>query len=111
MKELVFEIQGSEIDPYTVRIVERDKGNVSAYCSCQAGQNGLHCKHRLGLLSGNPVGLVGNRNIDVETVLSWVRGSDIETIIVQLQESEKQMENLKTQIAKLKRSFAKAMSD
>ena len=111
MEELIFQIQGSESEPYQVRIVRREGGNVSAYCTCQAAGNGMHCKHRIGLLTGKPEGVIGKRKEDAETVALWVKGSDIEPILTELQASETQLESLKARIAKLKKLVARAMLD
>jgi len=111
MEELIFQIQGSELEPYQVRVVRREDGNVSAYCTCQAASNGMHCKHRIGLLTGKPEGVIGKRKQDAETVALWVRGSDIERILTEIETSETELESLKARIAKLKKLLARAMLD
>ena len=111
MDELLFEIQGSEIEPYQIRIVRRDNRSVSAYCTCQAAGNGMHCKHRVGLLTGKPEGVIGKREADIETVVSWVKGSEVEMILSELQQAASQIELLKSRISELKKLLAKAMLD
>lgn len=111
MQELRFQIQGSAADPYDIRIVRRDDGNVSAYCTCPAAENGQHCKHRIGLLTGEPEGIIGNRASDIKAVISWVQGSDIETALQELRNAEEQLESLKSKVSRLKKSLAKSMLD
>lgn len=111
MQELQFKIKGSSDTPYSIRIVRREDGNLSAYCTCQAADNGLHCKHRIGVLSGKPAGVVGDRSADLKIVQSWVKGSDIEAVMLELQAAEDQLEEIKTKVARLKKTLARAMLD
>jgi hypothetical protein len=111
MEELRFRIQGSQPDPYEIRIIRRNDRNVSAYCTCLAGENGQHCKHRIGILSGEPIGLIDGTAADVAMAVSWIRGLDIESIIQQLRASEQEFEAAKAKIAQLKKALAKAMLD
>ena len=48
---LQFLVQGSSAEPYET-FVQAGK-ELSASCTCQAGQNGSHCKHRLNILEGS----------------------------------------------------------
>jgi hypothetical protein len=53
--QIVYEIQGSAPDPYVVTV------NIEPFtmsCTCTAGLNGLPCKHRIGILSGQASGIV-----------------------------------------------------
>ena len=111
MNELKFEVKGSAAEPYEVDVIRRDEKKLSAYCSCPAGQNGMHCKHRIGILVGKPKGVVGDRTDDLETVRTWVTGSDIEESLTELHTSEIALEKLKSKVKKLKKSVAKAMLD
>ncbi len=111
MQELVFQIQGSAPEPYEVRIVRREGNNLSAYCTCPAADSGKHCKHRVGILTGKPEGIVGKRDIDISTVQSWVRGTDIENVLHELQKAEDHLESIKNEVARLKKTLAKVMLD
>ena len=51
-ERMQFLVQGSSAEPYEVTFVQAGK-ELSASCTCQAGQNGLHCKHRLNILEGS----------------------------------------------------------
>jgi uncharacterized Zn finger protein len=52
MDKASFLVQGSAAEPYKVIFKLRDDKNLSAYCTCQAGQKGTHCKHRINILRG-----------------------------------------------------------
>ena len=60
--ERIFFVQGSETEPNKVTFI-KDGLNLSCYCTCKAGQNGLYCKHRFNLLDGITNNLVSN-NLD-----------------------------------------------
>ncbi len=77
MENIEFLVQGSAKEPYTVSVVNRGKRNLSAYCTCPAGENGLICKHRTRIFAGDTQGIVeGIENVPIAQ--EWFRGSDIE---------------------------------
>jgi VWFA-related protein len=52
METAEFLVQGSSLEPYEVVFKKRADANLSAYCTCMAGLNGSHCKHRINILKG-----------------------------------------------------------
>ena len=89
-KEITFLVQGSAAEPYEVRFVNRGNGNLSAYCNCIAGQNGLYCKHRFGILRGDQKGVVKGKKY-IPTIQEWATGSDIEKAIILSDKAEIKM--------------------
>ena len=87
-KEITFLVQGSAHDPYTVKFINRGNGNISAYCNCQAGINGLYCKHRIGIMRGDPKDVIRGKE-NIVTVREWLDGSDIEAALDNVDECEK----------------------
>ena len=62
MDTITFMVQGSAVEPYKVTFKKSDS-NLSAYLTCPAGENGMYCKHRFRILSGETKGIVrGNEN-------------------------------------------------
>jgi uncharacterized Zn finger protein len=57
MEETYFIVQGSADEPYKVTF-RRKGNNLSAYCTCPAGENGQYCKHRFRILAGCDDGIV-----------------------------------------------------
>jgi len=53
--QIIFEVQGSAPDPYIIKI-NFEPFTIS--CTCTAAENGLLCKHRLGILSGENPGII-----------------------------------------------------
>lgn len=68
MDEISFEVQGSAPEPYLVTFVRRSPTNLSAYCSCPAGENGQYCKHRFAILDGAENSLVSSNASDIQIV-------------------------------------------
>ena len=111
MQEIRFEVQGSARDPYGVIFVRRSESDLSAFCSCPAGQNGQYCKHRLNILAGITKGIVSGNDDDVKVVRSWLPGTDIELAIARMRELEKEADKIKKALSVAKKDLAKAMRD
>ncbi|MFV1851624.1 MAG: SWIM zinc finger family protein [Thalassospira sp.] len=109
MDELRFSIQGSSDEPYTVRFERPAPGNLNAYCTCPAGQNGQYCKHRVNLLNGEIKGIVSGNESDLTKLAEMVSGSDVEATYNHVLDLEAQAANIKKQIASAKKDLARAM--
>jgi hypothetical protein len=103
-QEVVFKVKGSQTEPYTVTFKKRGP-TLTARCTCKAGMNRLICKHRTNLLKGNKKGIVSDNQNDLETVLSWLPGTDIEFLLDQVicveaasKEAADELKNLKHQL-------------
>ncbi len=110
-KEITFLVQGSAADPYEVRFVNRGNGNLSAYCTCMAGQKGTFCKHRLNILKGEPRAILKGNLEDVETIASWLPGTDVETAIKNVEKAEDGVDIAKSVLAKAKKQLSQALLD
>jgi len=109
MKELIFLVQGSAAEPYKVRFIRRSESNISAYCTCPAGENGQYCKHRFNIIDGKTVGIVSDNASDVEIVKSWIPGTDIEYTMMEVREIEKEIDRLRKLLSEAKKRVAHAM--
>ncbi|HHI80742.1 MAG TPA: hypothetical protein ENK02_12285, partial [Planctomycetes bacterium] len=76
IKHLRFLVQGSAEEPYQVDFF-LDGTNMSAYCTCPAGENGLYCKHRFRIMAGEPDNIESDNPDKVSEVAKWVEGSDV----------------------------------
>jgi len=110
MDSLVFFIQGSEKEPYKVSFLHRGS-NITATCTCQAGKHGLHCKHRINLLNGINKGLVCDKDSDLATLISWIPGSDLEGLLREFTELECRSNEIKNELATVKKRLARALLD
>lgn len=111
MEEIQFEVQGSASEPYLVRFVKRSGTNLSAYCTCPAGQQSQYCKHRFSILDGISKGIISNNVNDVKTVQSWLPGTDVDDALKQVRLLESEQQKLKTKLSAAKKQVAKAMRD
>ena len=111
MEEITFEVKGSSPEPYGVVFVKRSETNLSAYCSCRAGENGQYCKHRFSILEGKTENIVSDNLKQVETVKSWLIGTDVEDAIIKMRKLEEDALKIKKELSAAKKQVAKAMRD
>ena len=110
MKKIKFLVQGSAEEPYEV-IFKKVESNLTALCSCPAGQNGMYCKHRFRILTGSIEGIVSDNLNETELVNSWLAGSDIELAMIELTEAEKEFMKAKKKVSDCKKKLARKMLD
>jgi hypothetical protein len=108
MEAITFKVQGSAREPYNTDF-SRTGTNIAAYCSCPAGKVGQLCKHRLSILQGDTKSIVSGNDGDVQTVMSWVKGTDVEDVLRQFHEAETRFDEAKKQLDSLKRRLARAL--
>lgn len=110
MEKVVFLVQGSAPIPYEVVFAKEGK-NLTASCSCPAGQNGQYCKHRFAILDGRIEGIV-SANVDrVKAVASWLSGTDVERALSEVKEAELRAAEANEELSRLKKKLARAMRD
>ena len=110
MNELTFLVQGSAKEPYKVTFQKKGV-NLSAYCTCPAGDNGQYCKHRFSILGGATDGIVSANVLDVKIIVSWLAGSDVELAMNDVMNAEEQFEIAKLKLSAAKKQLAKALRD
>jgi hypothetical protein len=110
METCEFLVQGSAPEPYRV-IFKKAANNLSAYCTCPAGENGMYCKHRFSILEGSTKGIVSPNVDDVKIVSTWLAGIDVETAMKIVKQIERQEAQIKMQLSAAKRALARAMLD
>ena len=110
MQKIEFLVQGSAKDPYKVKFYKKDN-NFTATCSCPAGKKGQYCKHRFSILSNDPEGIVSNNISDVETVSSWLKGSDVEKAMEELVRAEEAEYLAKQDLKSARKKLAQTMLD
>ena len=110
MKEFIFFVQGSAKEPYKVTFRKNDN-NLSAFCTCPAGDNGQYCKHRFNILGGITDDIVSGNELGVEVVSSWLTGTDVETALNDVMDAEEQFEIAKLKLSATKKQLAKAFRD
>ena len=90
MNSVEFLVQGSAPYPYRVTF-ELSGPRLSAFCTCPAGDKGLHCKHRLNILAGDTTGVIGNAD-QVPLISTWLPGTQLEAALADLAQAEDALE-------------------
>ena len=110
MEQFIFLVQGSAPEPYRVTF-KRDGSNLSAYCTCPAGENGQYCKHRFALLSGNIEAVVSQNIEDAKRIATWLPGTDVEKALQEVQKAEQELEKAQKHLSSVKKQLAAAFRD
>lgn len=105
---LEFVIEGSQGDHYHVTF-EKEGDTLHAFCTCPAGENGLYCKHRFGLMDGSLARLLSSNAGDVEHLQAMMEGTELEAAYNRVKEATKAHEATKKALGKAKKDLARAM--
>lgn len=108
MGTIQFKVQGSAAAPYTTTFAH-DGANLTAHCTCPAGEVGQYCKHRLRILSGETDGIVSGNEKDVLIVKSWLNGTDVESALNGLADAQSRFDEAKKELEKCKKNLARAL--
>jgi hypothetical protein len=108
METIQFLVQGSADETYEV-IFQKAGNNLSAYCTCAAGQNGQYCKHRFQILEGSTAGIVSGNSEQVPSVVAWLAGTDVAEAMVALAAAEREFDRAKKVVTNAKKNLAAAM--
>ena len=108
METIQFLVQGSAEEPYEVTF-QKTGNNLSAFCTCAAGQNGQSCKHRFQILEGNAKGIVSKNSEHVPTVVAWLLGTDVAEAMTALAAAEREFDRAKKVVTSAKKNLASAM--
>lgn len=108
METIRFLVQGSAETPYEVTF-QKAGDNLSAYCTCPAGENGQYCKHRFRILDGSQEAIVSGNSEQVPTVAAWLPGTDVAAAMAAVVAAEREFERAKKAVSAAKRSLAAAM--
>ncbi|MBR8159005.1 SWIM zinc finger family protein [Burkholderia cenocepacia] len=108
MEKIVFSVQGSAEIPYELTF-ECDEKRIVAFCTCPAGENGTYCKHRLLILTGTDPGIVSGNAEQIESVTSWLAGSNLALHMTELVEAKRSLEQAKGAVAKAKKKLSATM--
>jgi len=103
-----FLVQGSAPYPYQV-VFKKVGSKLTGTCTCPAGENGQHCKHRIRIMEGDQRGIVSD-NIDaVKNVQNWMHGTDVEKTLTDFREAEQQLEDAKKLLSVSKKRLARIL--
>jgi len=104
MNKLNFLVKGSVPDPYKATFI-KEGGNLIALCTCTAGVNGLYCKHQFVIIEGSIKRIMSDNAHEVETLRSWLPGTDVEAAYMEVKVAERVFEEAKKNLANLKKKL------
>jgi uncharacterized Zn finger protein len=108
LEPLVFLVQGSSSEPYTVHIL-RAGARVVATCNCPAGAMGQMCKHRIRIMQGDCQNVVSENLEQVRKMPSYLEGTIIPAAFQEIARLEKELEKAKRSLAQAKDLLAKSL--
>lgn len=109
MAEVSFLVKGSSaVEPYEVTFVKKG-AELSAFCTCNAGQYGDICKHRIGIIDGDLKLIVSGNVAEAEKVIEWLVGSSLQSALARVREAELEAETAKRELAMAKKALATLM--
>lgn len=105
-----FKVQGSEKNPYDV-IFELNAGTLHITCTCKAGKNYMHCKHRIRILKGLIENVVSPNLNEIQIIHGMVQGTVIHNTILEIESSEEKLNKLTDTIRGLKYKLIRLMEN
>jgi hypothetical protein len=109
MEVVKFIVLGSTGDSYEVRFEKGGEGRVHAFCTCEAGQNGIYCKHRFGIIDGQYDRIASGNVNDLVVVKEMMKGSDLQEKYEAVLQAEDAHALTKRLLAASKKELARAM--
>ena len=71
----------------------------------------MYCKHRIRILLGLVEGIVSENTKDVQTVVGWVVGTDVEVALVTVVTLEKEADRIKSNLSAAKHALSRCFLD
>ena len=106
--KIQFLVTGSSDEPYEV-VFMKDGEKISATCTCPAGIYGRYCKHRLNIIDGERTNIVSDNADEVEIIQTWVSGSQIESVLREIEFAEQRAALAKQEVSDAKTRLARIM--
>lgn len=107
---LRFRIQGSAPDPYQIEF-EHALGQLTARCTCPAGEARQACKHRIRLLAGDLSGMVDGTAEDVQLLRSLLPRTRLQDAIEAMALAESDMAVAKKRVSAAKHMLSRVMHE
>lgn len=101
-------VKGSSLEPYKVSFT-KNKNNINAFCTCPAGKNGQHCKHRFSIVACDSEAVVSLNKEQVAVIKSWLKGSELEKALIRFTEAKHQYDEAKKAFNFCKKNIVRAM--
>ena len=104
-----FLVKGSSDNEYIV-VLSRSENKLFTSCTCSAGQNKQHCKHRINLLEGKLDNVIrSDSNADKKQLLELVGGTDVEVAIAEMRSAEKSHLEAQAHLKRVKKALDRVL--
>ncbi len=104
----IFDIKGSSSNYEVIFLKEGTNSTIT--CNCPAGNQGLHCKHRIALLKGDASAVISKNSHDAEKLPKEIKGTSLESAFNDYLILENDFARTKKDLAVSKRILAKEMN-
>jgi hypothetical protein len=91
-------------------IFRKIDGQIIATCTCQAGEHGLHCKHRVAIAEGDGSNILSDNQTELQLVGELIRDTDLEKALLRFIEAERDYNRAHKQLAAAKKALRRAMN-
>lgn len=102
-------VQGSAKTPYDVTFYLDETQQIVATCSCPAGQNGTHCKHRIRILNGDVSDVIDGDLSVLSQIISHYQKSDLQKLIEEMNVLDEEIDALKNRKKALTKQIGQAL--
>lgn len=109
--KLEFQVESSSTGENYIVEVFRSGDNLTCTCTCQAAENGMHCKHRVSILRGDIDGVSGGDIDKVNIISQMLVGTDVEGALNQMLELEAQKAAIDKQLKAIKKQLGRVLVD
>ena len=103
-----FEVSGSSGVVYVVETVA-DGREVTITCDCDAGRNGMACRHRLAVLSGDASAIVSSNKRELANVTALLPGTKLLAQLSKVAQAEEAADDAKRELSKAKKELSRLM--
>lgn len=109
--KLAFQVESSSTGEIYYIEVSRSADNLTCTCTCTAAENGMHCKHRIGILRGDS-SIVDGGDIDkMDLIPQMLAGTDVENALNQMEDLEARKADIDKQLKAIKKQLGRVLVD
>ena len=105
---LTFEVTGSAGVIHTV-VARQEGAELIITCTCDAGRNRMHCRHRTDLLAGDGASLFTPNTNGLEKLTGWLPGTKLLRRLKEVSDATEAHEAAKKKLAALKKALGREM--